>query len=610
MPGFIRTYQSRRGNQYTTTTMDFFRPGLLPNLIKGQICSNNTISAKILEQWKQLNDSTNQFLADVNDATIDLSSRTASRTSIDAIFSDFYYDFKIGDSKLTAIPDVSLATLKAYQKKVKDLFIHSDTDERMISIIGEYSMLLLVYHMSNNIIYQTVVAKGQLSYWTELKLSNYSKALYGVQTLPERVYRILSDAYEKNDYSLLSEAPTFPKRLALLVNSVKRLIVKSFGQFNVNYIIKQSKFAPLKMMFNGFDQEIKEKIKCVNSQLDEKYMLLGTILNNLPINTRAMSAIFPDADGETSSLIQCVEGLIYDIKSLRSTAPPSFWARYWPLIFVTINYGPSTSLNIWKNRMEILEWSKHNFLDTLVGFWSNWIVKPITDMLNILRNDDTMTITSKESLKSDLDSLERMVTDYLADMHVKASPAEIHSAVAQGDLTMMMSQYENEIRSPYKSVIKGLLIRSLLIQVQKTKVDGGLAINGIDKLLKLQQLLFGILSISPSLFILYQANNALKRDSTLSRRLVDRRFDCLKSMNQIEKLANAEGGEAKLIRDGKLFVEIVNLSLLSNEVIPKKLQEEFSHDMNQLALINSSDTGDLRGVINRIWNMYSPFYRK
>jgi nuclear control of ATPase protein 2 len=39
--------------------------------------------------------------------------------------------------------------------------------------------------------------------------------------------------------------------------------------------------------------------------------------------------------------------------------------------------------------------------------------------------------------------------------------------------------------------IRGDLIRALLIQVQKTKVDVELAMSGIDTLLKSQELVFG-----------------------------------------------------------------------------------------------------------------------
>ena len=51
--------------------------------------------------------------------------------------------------------------------------------------------------------------------------------------------------------------------------------------------------------------------------------------------------------------------------------------------------------------------------------------------------------------------------------------------------------------------IRGNLVRALLIQVQKTKVDVELAVNGIDALLKSQELVFGY-----TLFVLNNFTNA------------------------------------------------------------------------------------------------------
>ena len=79
-----------------------------------------------------------------------------------------------------------------------------------------------------------------------------------------------------------------------------------------------------------------------------------------------------------------------------------------------------------------------------------------------------------------------------------------------------MSTYENEIKSPIKYLITGSLLRLILIQIQKGKVDGAMAINGIDKLLKSQQLLFAMVSISPSILILYQMYRLLTNSKEMA----------------------------------------------------------------------------------------------
>jgi nuclear-control-of-ATPase protein 2 len=67
----------------------------------------------------------------------------------------------------------------------------------------------------------------------------------------------------------------------------------------------------------------------------------------------------------------------------------------------------------------------------------------------------------------------------------------ITNAVKEGDLTPVLRAYERDLRSPFKGTVRGDLVRALLIQIQKTKVDVEVAISGINALLKSQELVFG-----------------------------------------------------------------------------------------------------------------------
>lgn len=58
-------------------------------------------------------------------------------------------------------------------------------------------------------------------------------------------------------------------------------------------------------------------------------------------------------------------------------------------------------------------------------------------------------------------------------------------------------------QSPLKSTLTGSLVRSLLIQIQKAKVDLEVAMSGIDRLLKSQQLLFGAVGVAPAMALVY-----------------------------------------------------------------------------------------------------------
>ncbi|GKZ73517.1 nuclear control of ATPase protein 2 [Aspergillus niger] len=111
-----------------------------------------------------------------------------------------------------------------------------------------------------------------------------------------------------------------------------------------------------------------------------------------------------------------------------------------------------------------------------------------------------IALMSRNSLEADRASLERMVVDFILD---RCEPNKndydafdthvITAKVREGDLTPVLKAYENDLRSPFVGTIKGDLVRALLIQIQKTKVDVEIAIGGIDALLKSQELVFGLL---------------------------------------------------------------------------------------------------------------------
>jgi nuclear-control-of-ATPase protein 2 len=183
--------------------------------------------------------------------------------------------------------------------------------------------------------------------------------------------------------------------------------------------------------------------------------------------------------------------------AVRQHGRPSFLTRYWlPLSIAFVSSG--TILRIAVNRKEeILTWIRE-FGQTVIDFWSNWVVEPSKKVIGTIRHDEgsEVSIMSKRSLESDRASLERMVVDF-AIAHPDGPPLSdsqidgVRASVREGDLTQVLKAYEKEIQSPIKGAIAGNLASALLIQVQKTKVDIEVAMSGIDSILKSQELLFG-----------------------------------------------------------------------------------------------------------------------
>jgi nuclear-control-of-ATPase protein 2 len=191
----------------------------------------------------------------------------------------------------------------------------------------------------------------------------------------------------------------------------------------------------------------------------------------------------------------------------RRNGRPSRLVRYW-LPAAALVVSSSTVLRILFNRQDdIINWIR-DFGATAHDFWFNWVVDPVRKIIGTIRHDSTseIAIMSRDSLKADRDSLERMVVEFAIDnpdIAVGSSSiteleiGEIRSKVREGDVTPILKAYEKDLRRPIVGAIKGDLVRSVLIQVQKTKVDLEVAISGIDALLKSQELVFGFIGLTP-----------------------------------------------------------------------------------------------------------------
>ncbi|GFF79027.1 NCA2-domain-containing protein [Aspergillus lentulus] len=189
---------------------------------------------------------------------------------------------------------------------------------------------------------------------------------------------------------------------------------------------------------------------------------------------------------------------------------PSCLVRYWLPLSVGV-LSTSTFLRLISSRKhELIRWIS-NIGSTACEFWGNWIVEPTRRLIGTIRHDEKSEIAlmSKNSLEADRASLERMVLDFVLDQPesekgLGAKQIEtLTTRIREGDLTPVLRAYEKDLRKPFIGTVRGDLVRALLIQIQKTKVDVEIAIGGIDSLLKSQELVFGFVSLTPGIMVTY-----------------------------------------------------------------------------------------------------------
>ncbi|KAK5095722.1 Nuclear control of ATPase protein 2 [Exophiala xenobiotica] len=293
---------------------------------------------------------------------------------------------------------------------------------------------------------------------------------------------------------------------------------------------------------------------------------------------------------------------------------PSRWIRYW-IPGLALFLSGSTLLRIFANRREeILTWIRE-LGTTTVDFWYNWVVDPVKRLIGTIRHDENseLAIMSKDSLKSDRDSLERMVVDFAVQhpgndtAYTESQIATLRSKVREGDLSTVLKAYEKEMQSPVKNAIAGNLIRALLIQIQKTKVDVEVAMNGIDSILKSQELLFGMVGIAPGMVVSYLAFRWLSSSfgGRKSLRSAQEQGDTIRLLRNINRtLTNATLSPEGMLTykdNGLLLCDIHVLRQTAARLLPGNVLRDFLEDINDLMNTSQGVDRQLKAVERLHW---------
>lgn len=294
---------------------------------------------------------------------------------------------------------------------------------------------------------------------------------------------------------------------------------------------------------------------------------------------------------------------------------PSKLIRYW-LPASALLLSSTTILRIFFNRKaDIIMWIR-DLGATVRDFWMNWVVEPSKKIVGTIRHDkeSEVAIMSKESLKGDRDSLERMVVDFATEHPEisvgstsisEAQISEIRAKVKEGDLTPVLRAYERDLRKPFVGTLRGDLVRTLLIQVQKTKVDVEVAISGIDALLKSQELVFGFVGLTPGVLVCFATFRYLggafgSRQGMRKGRQAGQSVRVLRNIDRVLMQATPTENNLLSYKDhGLLLCEVHELRKRAHGLFPGEVEREFLEDVGDLVNINSGIRAQTK-VLERI----------
>lgn len=284
---------------------------------------------------------------------------------------------------------------------------------------------------------------------------------------------------------------------------------------------------------------------------------------------------------------------------VREHGKPSRVIRYWLPVTIGI-LSSSTVLRILVNRRaEVIQWVQ-DLGSTVVDFWRNWVVEPTRKVIKTIRHDEgsEVSIMSKRSLEGDRESLERMVVDFAIDNPTNATNsgaklseleiADIRAKVREGDLTPVLKAYEKDLESPFKGTVRGNLIRALLIQIQKTKVDVEVAMGGIDALLKSQELVFGFVGLTPGVLVTYFFIQSLRSSFSEKRgsKAARKQGKMLRQLRNIDRIlvdsVPTDYGELHYKDQGLLLCETHVLRQAAEKVMPTEIYKEFTEEAEEL----------------------------
>ncbi|KAI0132291.1 ATP synthase regulation protein NCA2 [Xylariales sp. AK1849] len=302
---------------------------------------------------------------------------------------------------------------------------------------------------------------------------------------------------------------------------------------------------------------------------------------------------------------------------------PSRLVRYW-LPATALLLSSTTILRLFVNRrQDILDWIA-DFGSTVRDFWLNWVVEPTRKVIGTIRHDSNseIAIMSRDSLQADRDSLERMVVDFATDKPTAAigvssisesQIADIRAKVKEGDVTPVLRAYEKDLRNPFTGALRGDLVRTLLIQVQKTKVDVEVAMAGIDALLKSQELVFGFVGLTPGIIvsiglIQYFRNQFGGREGFRKDRKSGKCVRVLRNIDRIFSEATPSPNNLLSYKDhGMLVCEVHVLRRLAHSLLPADIEKDFLEDLDDLANLKGIQS-QLRALARIRW-AYSKWLR-
>lgn len=307
---------------------------------------------------------------------------------------------------------------------------------------------------------------------------------------------------------------------------------------------------------------------------------------------------------------------------MRACGPPRTLTRVWPLVlaYPLVSWALVRGLYV---HGASLRAQAASVCDAVHGLVVHWVFEPLLRLLDTLRagRAERAQLVRVESLAANEQSLERMVASLGRDKLRldDEALAALQARTRAGDLTSVMQLYEAAIRTPLRALLTGTLVRPVLIQVQKAKVDLETALSGIEWVLRSQELLIGAMGVAPALVLVYAlvvgvrrgVAALLDRSTQRVRRTQRSQVDAWEALRRMDALcAGAAPGPApygRLLLDvcalGTSLEALLRTACRGERAMAQRLWLEVRADLAELECASAS-WAQRHAVVARMWRSW------
>nr|ODN89520.1 hypothetical protein L203_02231 [Cryptococcus depauperatus CBS 7841] len=524
---------------------------------------------------------------------------------------------KIGKQKLEKVLNNLVQHLKRTEYKTQEA---SGLDELLeLEVLGR-AVTVLWKEVLEMFVHEALKLEEERDWWNSLIRSRQGVSIYFLQTMPSRLISTLPPV----------DQLTFPSMKNLKAPS-KELFFKNIDMTTSAAITSiMSPWTLTRQEVSSFRSELTrardKAARCIgilasqgpqwisvsqegtfqahgdilSSETQRIYTLLCNVLDvPLPRARKSRSSSPPQTISTPSSLLSILSTHLpsYQIALSQTVAKhkrPGPLTRLWlPFLFLPPALFFAASAVV-RNK----DWMKEqvkNAKETVRGFFFQWVWEPLAGIGKTIRRGGEGLGVTPTTVQCDQASLERMVVDLGRDYYHLSGPAleALGEKVRAGDMENVLRVYEKEMQSPIKNALMGSLIRTLLIQVQKTKTDLSLSLLSLDHLLRSQQLTFAFVGLAPSLLILYGLGGWLKS--------ILQNLTCTRSIERL-LLVSHDAQEMSHCDRGLLIISVSSLRTWAVG-LGSNSQEVFMDDLRLVEDPSLARSDKLR-AIERIWRCW------